>query len=222
VSWKGWCRATDVRAAWFQIVKRGLSTICKCHGVSGSCSTRTCWRQLTVFPAVGNQLRKAYDVARSVSNQESPNDFETLVQASHDAAVGRPTAGGRRRVDSNPETVTPRSSRSTGSRGGRPTRLAPSTTLIYAAESPDFCDRSAMSPGTHGRRCPPTTLSDDAADHLPIHEAAGGDRCDELCCGRGYNVRVSTVRRRCRCRVIWCCDVKCDECNNEVKEYFCK
>lgn len=33
---------------------------CKCHGVSGSCSIRTCWKELPNFREVGNYLKKKY------------------------------------------------------------------------------------------------------------------------------------------------------------------
>ncbi|KAJ1060763.1 hypothetical protein K5549_019346, partial [Capra hircus] len=32
-----------------QVIKAGVETTCKCHGVSGSCTVRTCWRQLAPF-----------------------------------------------------------------------------------------------------------------------------------------------------------------------------
>ncbi|KAF7257636.1 hypothetical protein EG68_05468 [Paragonimus skrjabini miyazakii] len=43
------------------------SVACKCHGVSGSCSMRTCWTQLSPFPRVGSYLRQSYDEAIKVS-----------------------------------------------------------------------------------------------------------------------------------------------------------
>ena len=34
---------------------------CKCHGVSGSCTTKTCWTTLPPFRLVGNILKQKYD-----------------------------------------------------------------------------------------------------------------------------------------------------------------
>ncbi|KAL3876524.1 hypothetical protein ACJMK2_034365 [Sinanodonta woodiana] len=41
--------------------------ICKCHGVSGSCTIRTCWRQLADFRVPGNILKKKYKKAQRVN-----------------------------------------------------------------------------------------------------------------------------------------------------------
>lgn len=39
---------------------------CKCHGVSGSCSLKTCWQNLPSFREVGNRLKDKYDSATQV------------------------------------------------------------------------------------------------------------------------------------------------------------
>ncbi|XP_013395197.1 protein Wnt-5b [Lingula anatina] len=39
---------------------------CKCHGVSGSCSLKTCWQQLPPFREVGERLKDKYDGATEV------------------------------------------------------------------------------------------------------------------------------------------------------------
>ena len=40
--------------------------MCKCHGVSGSCSIRTCWQQLSDFRSVGSYLKRKYKRAIQV------------------------------------------------------------------------------------------------------------------------------------------------------------
>ncbi|XP_055637960.1 protein Wnt-5 [Toxorhynchites rutilus septentrionalis] len=40
--------------------------ICKCHGVSGSCSLITCWQQLTSIREIGDFLREKYDESTQV------------------------------------------------------------------------------------------------------------------------------------------------------------
>uniref|UniRef100_S4RFC9 Protein Wnt n=1 Tax=Petromyzon marinus TaxID=7757 RepID=S4RFC9_PETMA len=39
---------------------------CKCHGVSGSCSLKTCWLQLADFRKVGDSLLRRYERAIAV------------------------------------------------------------------------------------------------------------------------------------------------------------
>ncbi|KAH8255777.1 hypothetical protein KR038_010313 [Drosophila bunnanda] len=45
---------------------------CKCHGVSGSCSMKTCWKKMADFNATATLLRKKYNEAiRKAPNQRS-------------------------------------------------------------------------------------------------------------------------------------------------------
>lgn len=49
-----------------QAVKLSLQTECKCHGVSGSCTMKTCWKTLPPFRVIGDSLMKKYDRSRRV------------------------------------------------------------------------------------------------------------------------------------------------------------
>ena len=44
-----------------------MGTECKCHGVSGSCTMKTCWTTLPPFRKVGDFVMKKYYRARYVS-----------------------------------------------------------------------------------------------------------------------------------------------------------
>lgn len=43
-----------------------MQRVCKCHGVSGSCSIRVCWRRLPALRAIGETLGQLYDGASHV------------------------------------------------------------------------------------------------------------------------------------------------------------
>ncbi|XP_066905663.1 protein Wnt-7b [Halyomorpha halys] len=48
-------------------VKGNMVRECKCHGVSGSCTMRTCWKALPQFRQIGDHLMRKYWRARAVS-----------------------------------------------------------------------------------------------------------------------------------------------------------
>ena len=45
--------------------------LCKCHGVSGSCTTKTCWQQLAHFRNAGTYLRRQYEKAVKIDFQNA-------------------------------------------------------------------------------------------------------------------------------------------------------
>lgn len=47
-------------------VKRNMKKECKCHGLSGSCSVRTCWKKMPHFRDVGDRLKARFDGAIKV------------------------------------------------------------------------------------------------------------------------------------------------------------
>ncbi|CAL8386585.1 unnamed protein product [Boreogadus saida] len=44
-----------------QAVERTMVTECRCHGVSGSCAVKTCWRSLAPFERVGAVLKERFE-----------------------------------------------------------------------------------------------------------------------------------------------------------------
>ena len=50
-----------------QAVARLMKMQCRCHGVSGSCELKTCWRSIPTFPVVGDFLKGKYSTTLRVS-----------------------------------------------------------------------------------------------------------------------------------------------------------
>lgn len=53
-------------SVFHQAVYNQAHVACKCHGVSGSCSLKTCWLQLADFRRVGEFLKEKYDSAAAM------------------------------------------------------------------------------------------------------------------------------------------------------------
>ncbi|MBV95581.1 Protein Wnt-9b, partial [Eschrichtius robustus] len=104
-------------------VKSGLRTTCKCHGVSGSCAVRTCWKQLSPFRETGQVLKLRHDSAVKVSSATNE-------------ALGRLELWAPARAGSSTKGPAPRPG-----------------DLVYMEDSPSFCRPSKYSPGTAGRVC---------------------------------------------------------------------
>ncbi|KAK3599049.1 hypothetical protein CHS0354_012537 [Potamilus streckersoni] len=47
-------------------VKNYMRIECKCHGLSGSCTLKTCWKMMPYFRDVGNRLKEKFDGAAKV------------------------------------------------------------------------------------------------------------------------------------------------------------
>ncbi|XP_053574328.1 protein Wnt-9b [Bombina bombina] len=116
--------------AGIKAVKIGLKTTCKCHGVSGSCAVRTCWKQLSPFHETGALLKAKYDNAVKVLG--ATNEAVGGHEMGNFAMLGHSYAG----------------------------RNPRSGDLVYLDESPSFCRPSRFSPGTAGRPCTRETTCD--------------------------------------------------------------
>ena len=50
-----------------QTMSSMMSHSCRCHGVSGSCAVRTCWRALPALPKVGDLLKLKYQTSVAIT-----------------------------------------------------------------------------------------------------------------------------------------------------------
>lgn len=51
-----------------QVVSSMMRLQCRCHGVSGSCEVKTCWRTMPSFNEIGDTLKDKYRQAVQVSH----------------------------------------------------------------------------------------------------------------------------------------------------------
>ncbi|KAL7063165.1 hypothetical protein AAHC03_01983 [Spirometra sp. Aus1] len=148
-----------------------LATVaCKCHGMSGSCSLRTCWTQLSPFRRVGQHLHEKYEGAIKVKFNKRGTQL--------------------RRASPHLRRVT-------------------SDHLIYLDDSPNYCTVNPLTGKTitTGREC---LLRDNTMD-----------RCQVLCCGRGYRTYTREVEEKCFCRFHWCCKIECQKCYKQEEFHVC-
>lgn len=99
---------------------------CKCHGMSGSCTVRTCWMRLPSFRTVGDFLKDRFDGASRVVYANKGSN-----RASHRA---------------DPRHLEPEN----------PAHKPPSAMdLVYFEKSPNFCSYNGKTGtlGTSGRTC---------------------------------------------------------------------
>ncbi|GCB61621.1 protein Wnt-9a [Scyliorhinus torazame] len=109
-----------------KVIKSGVETTCKCHGVSGSCTVRTCWRQLSPFHEIGKLLKLKYETSLKVGS--------TTNEATGEGEITPPkktVAAAHHQQNQIPRT----------------------TDLVYIDDSPSFCRPSKYSPGTATRKC---------------------------------------------------------------------
>lgn len=174
----------------FQTVANNLVSRCKCHGLSGSCQLKTCWKSSPHFRYVGKILKQQFRKAVLVDL----SNFGNGVIVMNDGKKRKSKAAFRRR----PSSAQNYFQENVRLKRSRKSRLENS--LFYFQKSPNFCEKDALSDieGTHGRRCNSTST--------------GSDACSSMCCGRGYTLVKEITTKRCNCRFFWCCEVKCQSC----------
>lgn len=220
----------------FQAVKFTLLTECKCHGVSGSCSLKTCWKRLPPFSHVGDYLVERYRRAKRALPYYGrsraaldPNRRRPVHLKLHEkhlrppAATATPPGSKKKKMkkaSSSKRRASSSSSTSVFFADEPPdsyelpwadvvVRPKPRD-LVFLEDSPNYCvrDLERGSAGTVGRVCNRTST--------------GPDSCRFLCCGRGYETHYRTRTQQCHCKFHWCCFVRCQTCAENVRENVCK
>ncbi|CAG7716562.1 unnamed protein product [Allacma fusca] len=112
-----------------QAVSGNMDVRCKCHGLSGSCELRTCWRTAPDFRRVGTVLKNKFRRAIMIDQSEFGNRPLNRVQKSFNKQR-------RKRRD-------------------RQYKKQANSELWYYEKSPTYCDlnNDFNIPGTSGRMC---------------------------------------------------------------------
>ena len=164
---------------------------------------QTCWNQLAHFSETARIIRLKYDQAVLVGTEIRENSSQLRITA----AASEDKKGRRRLEEDNRVGTTHKRPMKKPS-----TEQSPATSSggkihhyqLQFQQSSDLCDANALGPGTVNRSC------------------QRGDNCEVLCCGRGYNVHKMTVVTPCKCKLVLCCTVQCQNCLVERIVNTCK
>ncbi|XP_068740751.1 protein Wnt-7b-like [Montipora capricornis] len=121
-----------------KVIKDNMGKTCRCHGVSGSCTVRVCWRTMPKMAAVSVELRKKYDQALKVKMNKNKSRLLKLMR-------GR--RGKKRNTNSRKPSV---------------------SSLVYVENSPEFCNPDGRFGilGTYGRTCNKTSEGTDSCREM--------------------------------------------------------
>ncbi|XP_046684210.1 protein Wnt-16-like [Homalodisca vitripennis] len=122
-----------------QVVASLMRMQCRCHGVSGSCELKTCWKTMPSFSEVGDTLKRKYRQA---------------VQVSRGVITGSVKTKGKKRL----RRKSKQSRRLPVAKGD----------LVHIHKSPNYCVQDPVKgiPGTQGRECNKTSTGPDSCDLL--------------------------------------------------------
>lgn len=175
---------------------------CKCHGLSGSCTMRTCWRVTPPISKIGIELKRKYTEGvlvdqSNLGNGKRRKKWVVLVFKKKIIII---LSFSRKKPKQNKKKW---KNKRLFIKGGK--RKDFLNKLVYYEPSPSFCEAKPdlEIAGTMERQCNLTSTET--------------DDCSTLCCGRGYD-RIMRQRVQQKCRFEWCCEVKCvnETINEEI------
>lgn len=69
-----------LKSLCLQTVRKLLKKDCLCHGISGSCQLKTCWKTLPQFREIGDTLMKKYAKAKMVVEKKTNTGIQLAVK----------------------------------------------------------------------------------------------------------------------------------------------
>ena len=195
--------------------------MCRCHGLTGSCTMTVCWNNMPLFSDVSAHLKKKYKSAIRVTLNRSTDEIIPRARRHRRRKKGKSGRNTRlerqQRFRSNIKTENNRArernrvlSESSRSRHVYMRRKLTDESLVFADRSPNFCNNLPFkgSLGTKGRLCDPSIRT-------------GWGSCKFMCCKRGFQANRFFESKPCRCRLIGCCTLDCDRCSESKTVYHC-
>ncbi|CAH8561740.1 unnamed protein product [Schistosoma mattheei] len=226
-----------------RLIWKNRVTKCKCHGVSGACSMRTCWQRVNEFRHVGIMLKAAYDSAirvtyepridmlKRINTRINSNNYDKSTQNNYYMTRRNlPIISANRNQDSKNWLVLIKSHNNNISKhdqndfsnNERFQRRWPRMVMTKSKEIP----KNQL---VYLEESPNYCYFDETIGHLGIAgrqcNATSKDAvnsCTRLCCDRGYDTLELEREQKCECKFFWCCEVRCNICRDRTTLHHCK
>ncbi|CAH8586249.1 unnamed protein product [Schistosoma margrebowiei] len=226
-----------------RLIWKNRVTKCKCHGVSGACSMRTCWQRVNEFRLVGIMLKAAYDSAihvtyepridmlKRINTKINFNNYDKSNQNNYYMTRRNlPIISANHNHDSKNWLVLIKSHNNNISKydqndfsnNERFQRRWPRMVMTKSKEIP----KNQL---VYLEESPNYCYFDETIGHLGIAgrqcNATSKDAvnsCTRLCCDRGYDTLELEREQKCECKFFWCCEVRCNICRDRTTLHHCK
>ncbi|KAH9582474.1 Protein Wnt-2 [Schistosoma haematobium] len=226
-----------------RLIWKNRVTKCKCHGVSGACSMRTCWQRVNEFRLVGIMLKAAYDSAirvtyepridmlKRINTRINSNNYDKSNQNNYYMTRRNlPVVSANRNQDSKNWLVLIKSHNNNISKHDQNDfsnneRFQRRWPRMVMTKSKEIIKNQLV----YLEESPNYCYFDETIGHLGIAgrqcNATSKDAvnsCTRLCCDRGYDTLELEREQKCECKFFWCCEVRCNICRDRTTLHHCK
>ncbi|XP_050425968.1 protein Wnt-16-like isoform X2 [Adelges cooleyi] len=129
-----------------QTVMSLMKMHCRCHGVSGSCELKTCWKFMPSFGEIGKVLKQKYGKAILINHNAGESSKKNSTVTTHRK---RDTRAHKKKRSKRPLLAEPKE-------------------LVHIQKSPNYCKQDYRNGvlGTEGRKCNGTSTGPDSCNKL--------------------------------------------------------